>query len=120
MVYFLLEPDNTTPIDIRQPRHATWQRETIGRFADGTPRRAHYVTVLWQFGPLTATEYQVFVSNRPADGMMQFETWKQAEGGTAAEFVQCSGILDPIDSGQVGPDGRVYGVQVTFTRVEEV
>lgn len=115
----LYQPDNTTPIAIAQPRRTTWEREAAGRFAGGSPRMAHYARVVWQFPRLTPAEYQIFIQNRPASGVMQFKTWEQPIGGAAAQYVKCSGVMEPITSGHL-VEGEYLGTQITWTKVATV
>lgn len=115
----LYQSDNITPIAIAQPRRATWEVAQVGRFADGSPRTARYVRVVWSYPRLTEAQRQVFVANRPADGAMQFKTWRDAAGATPAGYVQCAGILEPITSGQL-VQGEWVATQVVWTKVEVV
>jgi hypothetical protein len=107
-------PAFTVAIAHAQPQRATFEQQTIGAFANGSPRRSRYARVVWQFPPLTSAEYATLLSARPADGLTQFKTFTQA--GT---YVKHSGVLQPITTG-TERDGTVYGVQLEFTQVEPV
>lgn len=115
----LYQPDNTTPIAVAQPRHATWEEQQLGSFANGAPRVSRYRRVEWRYDRLSAAEYQVFVQNRPASGALQFKTFVQPIGGTAASYVKCSGVMRRINSGRF-VDGEYLGITVVFERVEIV
>lgn len=112
-------PANTVAIAIPQPRRATWERTVLGAFADGSARVGRYVAVTWQFAPMSESDYQVFIENRPASGAMQFKTFRQAVGGTAAQWVKCAGVMEPVMSG-VLQDGMYLGVQIVWKRVATV
>lgn len=108
-----------TPIVIPQPRRATWESVPLGTFADGTPRVSRFKLVTWQFGPLSAAEYQTFLRYRPPDGVMRFRTWKRPSGGVAAQFVTVRGVMPETIPG-VEQDGEYQGVSIAWTRVVEV
>lgn len=114
MPYRLFAPPAfTTPIAIAQPNRATFERSEVGSFANGTPRTARYARVVWQFQRLTEAEYQTLIDNRPADGVLQFDTWED----TGNALVKCAGVMQPIRTG-TQRDSERLGVQVVFTRVE--
>lgn len=112
-------PANTVAIAIPQPRRATWEATVLGTFADGSARVGRYVTVTWQFRPMSPADYTVFIQNRPASGAMQFKTFRQAVGSTAGAWVKCAGIMQPIMSG-VLQDSMYYGVAIRWQRVVTV
>lgn len=66
---------------------------------------------------MTAAEYLQFVVNRPASGIMQFKTFIQPTGGTAATWAKCSGVLQRINSGRF-VDGEYLNVTIEWVKVE--
>ncbi len=119
MIYEIYESDNVTPIAIAQPIYSSWETTALAPFADGTPRVAKYRRVEWRFDRLTPAEYQVLIANRPADGRINFKTFRQAVGGTPAQWVKCSGIMGWVVSG-TEHEGEYHGVSVAFTRAVPV
>ncbi len=117
--YELYQEDGTTPITIPQPQHSSWDQPTIGTYADGSIRRAHYAAVRWRFPRLTATEYEVFSANRPASGLMTFKTFIPANGASPASYAKCTGVMAPLNTGRL-VEGEYLGVEITWSRVEPV
>lgn len=118
--YELYAPDGVTPISspatTPQPIYASFETRPIGRFASGEPRYSGTHRVEWRFATLDATAYQTLIANRPASGPIVFKTFRQAHGGTAAQWVKCSGYMDAVISG-TELEGEYYGVFVVFERV---
>jgi hypothetical protein len=107
-------------VPVRNPLSATWLQPEVGVLANGRERRALKATVTWTFPRLRAAELQQLVAYYPADGQpISFRTFRPPTGGTPAQWVLCSGVMQPVEVG-AERGGFYTGVSVTFNRVQVV
>lgn len=118
---YLYALDGVARLAIPRPTEIDTDLVPRGENGDGSTRVARKRKVTWKFGQsygMSEAEYLLFTANRPANGRVRIRTEWPAEGATGAHYVDAKGMMSPL----LGVDrrgGRVYGLVVTFTQVEE-
>ncbi|HEY8599111.1 MAG TPA: hypothetical protein VIL85_11815 [Thermomicrobiales bacterium] len=118
---YLYALDGVTRLLIPRPTEIVTERVSRGTNADGSERLARKRKVTWKFGQsygMSEAQYLLFTANRPANGRVRIRTEWPAEGATGAHYTDVLAVMSPL----LGVDrrgGRVYGLVVAFSQVEE-
>jgi len=119
-MYKLYAQDAVTVVPVPGPNRATFEQVSRGFNGDGSERIARKAVVRWEYrAAIAAADFQKFVANRAANGLLTFETWRGPTGATAGAFVKVRGRLALTDITGTERDGEYAGVALKFTQVEE-